>query len=275
MPDPLRLVKTRPTGHGRARGLVSSRVSGQRVEAVSYAATERFAEVVAAYWSGRWDLRGQAPHVTELLSDPCANFVFEQSGEHAGSRLVGVWTRLWKRTLEGNGHVRGVKLRAGAMRAFVQMPAFKYTNRIVPLHTTHELERAVLEPESDEEGFAALEEWLSAQRRDDHHVSLAVALVDRIMSDPEITTVERLSELGGLGPRALQRLFREYVGATPKWVIRRTRLQDVALLIERGESITLAQLAADLGYTDQAHLTRDFKSAVGKTPKEFARTVRV
>jgi len=273
VPAPIRLVKTRPTGHGRARGLVSSRVSGQRVEAVSYAATERFADVVAVYWSGRWDLRGQPPHVTELLSDPCANFVFEDS---AGSRLVGVWTRLWKRTLAGKGRVRGVKLRAGALRAFVDTPAFRFTNRIIPLHTLFDMDQlAVIEPESDEEGFAALEDWLSARRLDDPHVSLAIALVDRIVSDAEITTVERLAEVGGLGPRALQRLFREYVGATPKWVIRRMRLQEVALRIERGETVTLAQLAADLGYTDQAHLTRDFKSAVGKSPKEFARSIWV
>jgi len=32
--------------------------------------------------------------------------------------------------------------------------------------------------------------------------------------------------------------------------------------------------AADLGYTDQAHLARDFKSAVGRIPRDFASSVR-
>src|SRR5688572_20615970 len=63
---PRRLVETRPTGHGRARGLVSSRVSGGRIEARSYAAADDLRDVVAAYWMGRWDLRGQPPHTTEL-----------------------------------------------------------------------------------------------------------------------------------------------------------------------------------------------------------------
>jgi AraC-like DNA-binding protein len=59
----------------------------------------------------------------------------------------------------------------------------------------------------------------------------------------------------------------------PKWVIRRTRLQEVALRVEHGEVTTLAALAAELGYTDQAHLARDFKTAVGKSPSEFGVTV--
>jgi AraC-like DNA-binding protein len=56
-------------------------------------------------------------------------------------------------------------------------------------------------------------------------------------------------------------------------VIRRKRLQEVALRIERGDRRSLARLAAELGYTDQAHLARDFKSATGKSPTEFAASV--
>src|SRR5262245_20631769 len=108
MGTPRPLVETRPTGE-RARGLVSNRTSGQRVEARRYAAPEPLRDVASAFWTGSWDLRGQAPHVVELLSDPCVNIVFEEGGPHAGSRIVGVWTRLWRRTLEEKGRVRGVK----------------------------------------------------------------------------------------------------------------------------------------------------------------------
>jgi AraC-like DNA-binding protein len=237
--------------------------------------------VVAAFWTARWDFRGQEPHVTELLSDPCVNFVFESGGAHAGSRIVGVWTHLWRRTLEGEGHVRGVKLRAGAVRALVDMPAYRLANRIVRLSSVFgseaaRLERAVLEPPGDDDAFAALRAWLVERRisAGEGQVQLAVALVDRIARDSEITTVERLATVAGLDRRSLQRLFREYVGASPKWVLRRNRLQEVALRIERGEGPTLAALAAELGYTDQAHLARDFRSAVGRSPTDFASSVR-
>ena len=73
--------------------------------------------------------------------------------------------------------------------------------------------------------------------------------------------------------RPLQRLFRDYVGASPKWVIRRHRLQEAAVRLERDGGGSLAALAAELGYADHAHLSRDFKIATGRSPSEFARVV--
>lgn len=275
-----RLVETRPTGAGRARGLVSSRVSGRRVDAHAYAPTAELADVVDVYWTTGWDLRGQAPHTAELLSDPSINVAFERGGGAAPAhRLVGVWTRLWTRTLAGRGEVRAVKLRPGALRAFVDVPAHRLANRIVPLAAllgrgAGALARAVLAPPSAEEGLVALEAWLREHRRAaDPEVARAVEIAGRVASDRRIVRVEQLADAVGLAPRALERLFRDHVGASPKWVIRRHRLQEVALRLERGEPGTLARLAADLGYTDQAHLARDFRGAVGRSPSEFARAV--
>jgi transcriptional regulator GlxA family with amidase domain len=42
-----------------------------------------------------------------------------------------------------------------------------------------------------------------------------------------VTRVERLAGELGLSMRGLQRLFAEYVGIGPKWVIRRYRLHEV------------------------------------------------
>lgn len=129
-----RLVETRPSGVGRARGLVSSRTSGRRVGARTYAPPDALVDIVATLWTGSWDLRGQAPHTTERVPDPCCNIVFEV-GNMPGARLVAPWTKLWRRTLEGAGYVRGVKLRAGALRAVVPRPAHAFADRIVPLRT--------------------------------------------------------------------------------------------------------------------------------------------
>jgi AraC-like DNA-binding protein len=34
--------------------------------------------------------------------------------------------------------------------------------------------------------------------------------------------------------------------------------------------VSWAEIAADLGYADQAHLTRDFRAAIGQTPAAYA-----
>lgn len=269
------LEQTRPDGHGRARGLVSGRQSGSRVDARTFAPPPELTGVVASYWTTAWNLEGQAPHVAEILADPCVTIAIE-AGK---SRIVGVATRLWRRELANSGRIRAAKIRAGAASLILGKPIADLTDRILPLRVRFEdaeaLETAVLAPAEDEDGLARLSDWLAAcvDRGGDPGAGEAMAAVAAIAGNPEITAAGQVATLCGVGERALQRLFRDHVGATPKWVIRRLRLQEAALRLERGEGASLARLAADLGYADQAHLARDFKSATGRSPKDFRRAV--
>jgi len=77
-----------------------------------------------------------------------------------------------------------------------------------------------------------------------------------------------------IAARQLQRLFREYVGVTPKWVIQRYRLIEAAERLATGVTEDFAGLALDLGYADQAHFIRDFKKLVGRPPAGYARSVQ-
>lgn len=93
----------------------------------------------------------------------------------------------------------------------------------------------------------------------------------RVMADERaLTRVDQLTERFDVEIRTMQRLFRRYVGAGPKWVLRRYRLQDGAHLLAQGNDAELARLAADLGYFDQAHFSHDFKAQIGLTPAEYA-----
>lgn len=266
------LEQTRPDGHGRARGLVSSRVSGKRVEAATFKPSSALADVVETYWMTRWDLEGQPPHVVEVLTDPCVHVAFE-AGK---SRVVGVNTKLFRRELSGAGLIRAVKLKAGAARVLLPPRSVAtWNDTVTPLREVFPkaVERHVLS-KADQQGFAALEAWLLATMRPvEAQVRLAVGVVERITRSTDITTVKQVCSLAGLSTRPLQRLFRDFVGVSPKWVIRRQRLRDVALRLERGGAASLAELAADLGYADHAHLTRDFTRATGRSPSTFARVV--
>ncbi len=247
-----------------------SKPSGFSITTKTYAAPDAVADVVQGLWAARWSIPDGHVHTVELLADPCVNLVCERDASGTQSRLVGVSTSLFRRELVGTGAVRGVKLRPGGVRAFVDASASMFRDLNTELHTlcteTRSLERDVL-CESDEEGFAAFATWLkNRRRREDPNVSLAVAIVERLQRDHEILRVEQLCTIAGLSIRPLQRLFKDYVGATPKWLIRRHRLQEVATRIDRGEAPNFADLAAELGYTDQAHLTRDFRAATGLSP---------
>jgi AraC-like DNA-binding protein len=100
----------------------------------------------------------------------------------------------------------------------------------------------------------------------------AAALVSRITDDPGLRRVDELSAASGLTARTLQRLFADYVGVSPKWVMRRARLHEAAERADTGEPVDWAMLASDLGYADQAHLTRDFTVTIGIPPTRYATT---
>ena len=94
--------------------------------------------------------------------------------------------------------------------------------------------------------------------------------MERITSDPALRRVAGLAEVAGMSERRLQRLFAEYVGVPPKWVMRRARLHEAALRADAGAVLDWGALAADLGYADQAHLTRDFTATLGVPPSRYA-----
>ncbi len=103
----------------------------------------------------------------------------------------------------------------------------------------------------------------------------AAQLVALITSHTALQRVDQLADAAGLSVRAVQRLFADYVGVGPKWVMRRARLHEASERAGSGEPVDWAELAADLGYADQAHLTRDFTASIGVPPSRYeARTLR-
>ncbi|MGH3545506.1 MAG: helix-turn-helix domain-containing protein, partial [Mycobacteriales bacterium] len=70
-------------------------------------------------------------------------------------------------------------------------------------------------------------------------------------------------------------LTQRYVGLTPLAIIRRYRLQEAAQRLLEEPSITIAQVAADLGYADHAHLSADFRHVLGFSPNSYRRNTRL
>jgi AraC-like DNA-binding protein len=60
-----------------------------------------------------------------------------------------------------------------------------------------------------------------------------------------------------------------HVGLSPAAMIRRRRLQEAARRVREEPGTDLASLAAELGYADHAHLTRDFRAVLGVAPRVY------
>ncbi|MFF1961495.1 DUF6597 domain-containing transcriptional factor [Streptomyces sp. NPDC058220] len=241
------------------------------------------------YWLIDWDLA--QPYASHVVPHPSVNVVFQRFGDGPGSatfaEVAGIGLDLFTQKLEGRGRVCGVQFRPGGFRPFApRWPVSRWTGRRVPLGevmpTTDADLAAVLGPAEAEEDarVAALDAYLlRAGPRPDPQAEHAMALADRIRTDRTIRRVTRLAEAEGVSARSLQRLFATYVGVGPKWVILRYRIHEALERAaggsegsaEPGAEVDWAQLAADLGYSDQAHLVRAFTATVGVPPTAYAR----
>ena len=99
----------------------------------------------------------------------------------------------------------------------------------------------------------------------------ARAIVARILEDRTLTQAEAVAREAGLGLRSMQRLFQEYIGVSPKWGIQRYRLHDAMEHLEANRPVDLPALALSLGFFDQAHFNRAFRTFLGRTPTGYAR----
>jgi AraC-like DNA-binding protein len=75
------------------------------------------------------------------------------------------------------------------------------------------------------------------------------------------------TELSTAGERELQRAAGRWLGVTPKAFLRIERARAARSAIREG--LPLASVAADLGYADQAHLTREVRDLLGATPRQL------
>ena len=94
------------------------------------------------------------------------------------------------------------------------------------------------------------------------------AFLDAHLSEP-ITMTAAAAELGA-GPTQLARAFADAFRIAPHAYVLGRRLDLARDRILGGQA--LADVAADTGFVDQAHLTRRFKAFLGTTPGRFARS---
>ncbi|MDP9081680.1 MAG: helix-turn-helix domain-containing protein [Bacteroidota bacterium] len=86
--------------------------------------------------------------------------------------------------------------------------------------------------------------------------------------------VSQVAEAAHATVRTLERNFKQSSGYTVKDVSGLIRFEQVRNQLWLDPNINLAGLAHELGYTDQSHLSREFKRYSGTTPAAFVREAR-
>lgn len=261
-----------------ARGIIDPDLGLTRFRLDRAAPGPALARFVDRYWTASWDLR--EPHTQTVLAHPVVNLVFT-----GGAATVhGPTTRVGRRHLTGRGWALGVMFRPAGFRPFADRPLAELVDAALPvgeiLPGGAELERQArlldpADPASAVPLTALVEEFLTDLAPADRHPAEDTRdIAERVAADPSVTGVAELAEREGLGVRRLQRRFSDHVGLGPKTVIRRYRFYEAAERARLGERPDWGRLAADLGFSDQSHLTREFTAVIGVPPGRYSAGTR-
>lgn len=168
--------------------------------------------------------------------------------------------------VQPNSRFIAVTFRPGAVYACFGMSAAEVTGRIVPFHTTAAMQDVLARagPAAPERLQAMLQRGLAARR-----IAPLPALDPDTLSQPVRTLARQL----GISVRHFERRCLVSLGMPLREYRRLARYSAAmtALMMQGAAPHSLADLALQAGYVDQAHLTRDFSVLVGSPPGRFGR----
>ncbi|HJZ98821.1 MAG TPA: helix-turn-helix domain-containing protein [Candidatus Solibacter sp.] len=188
--------------------------------------------------------------------------------------LVGPHSEYFVIDTAEQGCVMGVHFRPGGAFPFMRLPACELHGQHVSMCDlwggfARELRDRVLCAQTIEHRFDVLESALTARaaRPLAHHPAVAYAL--REFCGGGTRTVADVIDTTGLSARRFIELFKHQIGMPPKQYCRVQRFQRVICGLGPPTSVDWADVAAENGYFDQAHLIHEFRAISGLTPCEY------
>jgi len=238
---------------------------------VEHAPEPALAPYVSCFWE---QTSGGDPF--RVLPDGAMDVIYDLGA--SGARVVGAMTRAIVTQPGAAPRVIGVRFRPGAVE-LLGVSGRELRDATAPIADVwgsrgRTLDARLAEALDTRSALGAL----AAELR--HHAACATrpdprvaAAVTALRAAGGELPIPALGALVGLGERQLERLFAERVGYGPKLFARVVRLELVTRAVdaERGSIASWARLALDSGYTDQAHLIREFRALTGVTPRVWAR----
>jgi AraC-like DNA-binding protein len=193
-------------------------------------------------------------------------------GYTVGHALVGgVRSAHYIRDVSSPSCAVGAILRPGAAELLFRASAEEFAERHTQLDClwsdTDAIHAQLTEARTLEQRLVHLENALLSRLPKVHGLHPAVAVA--LEHFDGMTRVQTVVEHTGYSHRRFIAQFRRAVGLTPKTYLRVQRFQQALVLAHDQATPDWSQIAAELGFTDQSHLIRDFKAFAGITPEQY------
>lgn len=231
---------------------------------------------LASHVQGIWSANVEAENVEKKLYSDAGSgiyFVLNCSVCWGGVSLApGIWTvptadRCTSITLPSGSRLAGLRFHPAAGYSF--LGDFRGRPRSLSSSDPRLARISVLHADlhkvcSHYGRIVALYRWLLAEVGAVEPVPESVRQALRAMHQESVTM--NLEQQTVLGQRQVERLFKQRVGITPKRVHRIIRVKNTVDRLKKGSVNCLSSLALESGFSDQAHMVREFRAIADTTP---------
>ncbi len=180
--------------------------------------------------------------------------------------------------IEPTGYVKcfAIRFYPYGFANFVSTPIKDLANKETPLtflfgeETANELGEKITKAEDTKARIKIIENFFFKRLSDQVSIDKIVkATIDTMFLTSGNTAIKEMLKNDISKRRQLERKFTKQIGMSPKQLCKVIRLQTALKMMLNQQSESLAEIAYNSDYYDQAHFTKDFKEFTGTTPKEF------
>jgi AraC-like DNA-binding protein len=242
---------------------------------------EELRNIIECYWIV--ENNDPSPVEEKIIPDGFAELIFHY-GDPYLIRLTDQWEVQSKNLYAGQisrffylknsriSRVLGVKLKPAALTQLYNISADRFTDKVVGLSTISEIKNAPFQKELD--NCKSADEKISILNRYFYTLSSAYnygpadRAVELILSARGVISVSELCAALYVSERQLERIFRQYIGLSPKYYCRIIQFNYIFQCIQNKDS-TWMDIVHDAGYYDQSHFIRNFKAFTGEEPSSY------
>lgn len=172
-----------------------------------------------------------------------------------------------------------VEFKPNTAKYFISDKLHNFQNNVIDIfeiwgNSALDLSLKIKKEKSDQHKVKLIEHFLL-----DKFISQKNSIIDgainAILSSNGFIEVNELAIKAALSPAQFRKRFKEEIGISPSQYCKIIRINKTLSIFEQDYQKSLTELTYRLGYFDQAHFIKDFKSVTGASPKSFKKTIQI
>lgn len=228
-------------------------------------------QYIYCYWQLKTKHPLCSPFNYRVVADGCIDIFFELNNPD-NSFVMGFCKSYTEFPLENTFNYVGIRFLPTMFPQIFNVNAWELSNRYENLSTiAHETSLFISQRFSESQNLYQIKEQFDVYFyskisemifKTDNRLYGALKI---ILKNYGVVNIQHDLDIG-ISPRQLQRLFKYYIGDTPKTFSKVVQFQNILRAKPSNQSLKENKLFYDVGYYDQAHFIKDFKNFYGVTP---------